>query len=193
VIGESDDDKRELAQYQFDKLPKIAKLKGPKFVFAHIISPHGPYVLNEKCENIMWTDIQTQKIELSYTNQVQCINKRLAQTIEAIQRNSDRPQVILLQSDEGAQFLAGRLTPPDNWKEANDLLLNQKFPILSALYLPGVSTDHLYETMTPVNSFRTIFNLYFSANLPLLPDKNYILPDMDHLYEFKDVTEKLAK
>jgi hypothetical protein len=45
-----------------------------------------------------------------------------------------------------------------------------KFRILNAYFLPGVSHRHLYPSITPVNSFRLVFNLYFHAGLPLLPD-----------------------
>ena len=32
----------------------------------------------------------------------------------------------------------------------------------------------LYPAISPVNSFRLIFNEYFGANYPLLPDQTYI-------------------
>jgi hypothetical protein len=35
-----------------------------------------------------------------------------------------------------------------------------------------------------VNSFRIVFNAYFGAQLPLLPDRTYLSPDQGHLYEF---------
>jgi hypothetical protein len=40
---------------------------------------------------------------------------------------------------------------------------------LSAYLLPGVDAP-LYPTLTPVNTFRIIFNEYFSQNLELLDD-----------------------
>ncbi len=43
--------------------------------------------------------------------------------------------------------------------------LKQKFGILNAFYLPDVDNDILYPTITPVNTFRVVFNLYFEAIL----------------------------
>ena len=63
--------------------------------------------------------------------------------------------------------------------------------ILNAFYLPGISMDAISPTITPVNTFRLIFNLYFGTDFPLLPDKSYIIKDMDHPYLFIDVTDKL--
>ena len=47
--------------------------------------------------------------------------------------------------------------------------------------------------MTPVNTFRFIFNKYFGADLELLPDKNYIYEDEDHFFKFIDVTDRLDR
>ena len=46
--------------------------------------------------------------------------------------------------------------------------------ILEAYYFPGNASAKLYPTISPVNSFRLIFDEYFGANYPLLPDQTYI-------------------
>lgn len=190
-IGESEDDKRARVLYQFEKLPNITKQPSPKFIFVHIITPHGPYVFGKNCEFVTYEQIWYLKEEDNYANQVNCINHKLEETINAILKNSVNPPVILLQADEGANFLSAKLNPPENWKNANTDLLKEKFPILSAYYISGMPKSLLYQSITPVNSFRVIFNHYFSVGLPLLPDKNYIFQDANHLYEFIDVTDKL--
>jgi hypothetical protein len=80
-----------------------------------------------------------------------------------------------------------------NFKDSSDDTLKERFYILNALYLPGVDTSDLYPAMTPVNTFRFIFNKYFGAELDLLPDKNYIYEDEDHFYKFIDVTDRLRR
>ena len=47
--------------------------------------------------------------------------------------------------------------------------LLQKTGILNAYYLPGADPRVFYPTISPVNSFRVVFNTYFGASLPLLP------------------------
>ncbi len=64
--------------------------------------------------------------------------------------------------------------------------------ILNAYYLPGVDKDILYPSITPVNSFRLIFNLYFDTNFELLPDENYAFVDGRHIYKFFNVTDKVG-
>jgi len=191
IVGESEKDKRAIILYQFSTIPEVAKLPGPKFIFIHIIAPHAPYVFNKDCRFTSYANNWNRPEEQNFIDQVNCINQKLENSIETILKESSQPPVILLQADEGTKFIADKLKPKEAWKNASQELLKMKFPILSAYYLPGVSKKRLYPSITPVNSFRMIFNLYFSADMPLLPDKNYIYLDNKHLYDFKEVTNEV--
>jgi hypothetical protein len=48
-----------------------------------------------------------------------------------------------------------------------------------------------YDTITPVNQFRALFNAEYGLDLPLLPDRNYIWPDQSEIYTYIDVTDKV--
>jgi hypothetical protein len=41
----------------------------------------------------------------------------------------------------------------------------------------------LYDTITPVNTFRLVFNYYFNSNLDVLPDLSYTTGG-DGYYDF---------
>jgi len=60
---------------------------------------------------------------------------------------------------------------------------------LNVYYLPNGSKS-LYETISPVNSFRVIFNEYFNADFELLEDK-YYWESLDRPFDIRDVTEIL--
>ena len=45
--------------------------------------------------------------------------------------------------------------------------------ILNAYYLPGNGGNSLYPAISPVNTFRVVFNAYFGGRFPLLPDTSY--------------------
>ncbi|MCL4390314.1 MAG: LTA synthase family protein [Patescibacteria group bacterium] len=188
LITDSNKDKRRRILYQFDKLPDVIDLPGPKFVFLHVIAPHGPYVFDQDCKFIGAAIVNAQPETKSYGDQAHCINLKLENAINQIISGSATPPVILLQTDEGAPFLGGMVSPADNWKTASPDLLKEKFPIIAAYYLPGIKATGLYPAITPVNSFRLILNDYFHTNFPLLPDENFIFADANHLYEFTDVT-----
>jgi len=51
--------------------------------------------------------------------------------------------------------------------------------------LPNQDTE-LYPQLSPVNSFRIIFNDYFAGNYDMLPDVTYYSP-VPNLYDFSEV------
>ncbi len=68
----------------------------------------------------------------------------------------------------------------------------RRFNNFKAYYFPEVGQNIEFETTTPVNSFRVLFNLYFDYNYDLLEDKVYS-NDIDKPYQFTDVTELVIK
>ncbi|MCL5970620.1 MAG: hypothetical protein M1450_03920 [Patescibacteria group bacterium] len=186
-----DNDHRSRVAYEFDVFNQIPQIPGPKFVFAHILLPHDPYVFGKNCEPLAERAVSSRKNTENYLNQLQCANKKTEAVIEEILANSKSKPIIVIQADEGP--MPNQNPVPFNlaWARATDATLKEKFPILNAYLLPNLKKNPLYPTITPVNSFRLIFDAYFKANLPLLPDRNIIFEDANNYYKFTDITEKL--
>jgi hypothetical protein len=105
----------------------------------------------------------------------------------------DTDPIVVIQSDEGPH--PDRLEADEDsfeWPDATDTELGEKFRILDALYLPGEGTDAELGSFTPVNSFRIIFDRYFDADLPLLPDRTWVFQDSTHPYRMTEITDRLA-
>jgi uncharacterized membrane protein len=179
-------------QYEFDELAKIPDIKEPTFVFAHMFIPHGPCVF-DKDGNFLTEDERGKMTrEENYIGELIYLNKKVMPLIDKILSASEIPPIIVIQSDEGPY-------PPRyhverykfEWKDATEAELRQKIGILSAYYLPNVDKNVLYPTMTPVNTFRLIFNQYFHTDFPLLPDRNYVYKNESYIYTFIDVTDKI--
>jgi hypothetical protein len=96
----------------------------------------------------------------AYVDQVKYANIRLIQLVKDLLAKSTIPPIIIIQADHG-------YTMP------YDLAIKPR--ILNAYYLPGNGAQKLYPIITPVNTFRLIFNTYFGGNYPLLPDNSYWL------------------
>lgn len=177
---------------QFDYLTQTVSLPSPKFVFAHIISPHGPYVFGPNGELIASAEAFTlgedtistrpRDIEVSmYRDQTEFITKKTIETIEAILDTSESTPIILLQSDHGPNFSI-------NWGAPSEQSIIERTSILNAYLLPEPCGEYLYPSITPVNTFAVMFTCVFGVEAEFNEDRNYFSAPRD-AFNFKDVTE----
>jgi hypothetical protein len=181
---------------EFDALAELARDPQPTFVFAHVLLPHPPFVFGPDGECLSLETVTNRSRIENYTNQVRFANTKILEMIRAIRANSQIEPIIIIQSDEGPwpapyagdeRFLGTDVTSVD-WTRASRAELREKMRIINALYLPGPGASPFHPNMTPVNTFRIVFNRYFGTDLPLLPDENYVFIDDRHLYKFQRVT-----
>ena len=176
----------------FEGLKNISSRPGQQFVFAHILAPHPPFIFGENGEDNQFGECNgldgssfegtRQDYQVGYANQASFISKQIIETIDYILLHSEINPIIILQGDHGPGLLL------DNNK-AETSCLRERTSILNAYHLPG-NTFAIPDSITPVNSFRIILNLYFDAKLPLLEDKIYFSA-WDSPYIFQDVTHSL--
>jgi len=144
---------RQRVLFTLDQLQEIPDLPGHKFVFAHIVSPHAPFIFGPDGEPV---PVGVDKQE-GYLNQVKFMNNKLLPVLKNIIDKSDSPPIILLQADHGG-VIGNQVT---------------RMQILNAYYLPDGGDQRLYDRISPVNTFRLVFDHYFDANYTLLPDTSY--------------------
>lgn len=190
-------DQRELirrhALYQFDRLAEMPDLAGPTFVFAHISLPHDPYVFDSEGNPVM-AGATGGSETTAYLEQLQYTNARILELIDLLLAGPpEEDPVILLYSDEGPYPIRYQRDETHfQWLEATPDELEQKFRILNAYHLPGVADPGLYPSVSPVNSFRLVFNAYFGTDLPLLPDRSYVFRDRTDIYQLVDISDRVA-
>jgi hypothetical protein len=170
------------------ELGTVPALPGPKFVFAHVLVPHPPYVFNRDGSFLTESDANRHTDQQSYVNQLIATNTKITALIDHILSDSKTPPIIVLQGDEGPYPLGTR-EGRFNWHGATRAQLLEKSGILNAYYLPGGKSRLLYPSITPVNSFRVILNEYFGTGLPLLPDNTYAHQSDYGPYNFLDITQ----
>jgi hypothetical protein len=187
---------REQLLYIFDHLADMTEMHSPLFVFAHILAPHPPFVFGANGEPIDCNRNFTRgdgshfvesggnrdEYVESYTRQLAFVNKKISETIDRIVSNSREPPVVILQADHGAGSML-------HWEDPDKTNLKERMSILNAYYLPGDGHEQLYEDITPVNTFRVIFNHYFGTEYELLKDESYF-STWSHPYALINVTDK---
>jgi hypothetical protein len=177
---------------QLNELSEIPKIKDPTFTFAHLIIPHNPFVFDRIGNYKSINEESKNSYEENYIDQLIYINDQLKKLIDTLISKSKHPPIIILQADEGPFPYNYRLNEKDfNWKNATKLELKQKMGILNAFYLPNIENKIIYENITPVNTFRLVFNCYFNTNYDMLPDKSYAHYSEKFPYRFFDVTATL--
>ena len=178
---------REHVLKAFDELSGMPVIQGPKFVFAHIMCPHSPYVFDADGRPVDpvdgWHDPNKSE---KYLDQITFVNKKVELVIDQILSSSTTPPIIILQGDHGPRFVQSEDRDDPTAATAQDAHM-----ILNAVYLPDGGAGLMYESVSPVNTFRIVFNYYFGAHLPLLNDESY-LSVTGNLFPLVNVTDKLG-
>jgi len=168
---------RRRALDKFDILSEKSDSTRPKFVYAHFDTPQSPWKFDQEGRRVTADVAHTRGEIANYRNQLIYTNNRILETIDNIVRNSERPPVIILQSQRG---------PDLNFASEDEIAelagLRKRSGILTAMYLPGLKgSTTAPATLSPVNTFRFVFREYFNANIELLPDRTYYWERADRL------------
>jgi hypothetical protein len=189
------DTHRRTVRHSFESLMDIPDLAGPKFIFAHITSPHPPFVFDKNGTpinppgnfNINDGDDfygSDSIYQAGYLGQVEFVNTQMQLVVDAILKKSKTPPIILIQADHGSGLLT-------DFSSAENTCIKERFSPFAAYYLPGMEQDDIPPDLTTVNLFRIIFNQYFDAGLPLVANEHYYYKDTIYLYRLVDVTSRV--
>ena len=164
-----EDGRRDRVLCVFDEISKIQEnFSSPKFVFAHIMLPHAPYILGPNGEHIIpgnSLNSDPWNPKNAHVDQIKFVNKKLTPLIEnALNQNPN--SIIILQGDTGSAFNG-------DWDFPSNDLIVERMSNLNAIYFPNKNYESFTNVKTPVNSFRIIFNEFFDETYPLLEDKMY--------------------
>jgi hypothetical protein len=173
---------RTLSQLRSLEDAAAAARPAPAYVFAHVLCPHPPFVFAADgsdsgidapptLDEGAGTAGGPEGYRAGYREQVKFLNTRVLAAVDAIlaqHGEGDRP-VIIISSDHGGG-LEYELRRPDaspEWARWG------RTGILQAVLAPDEVKRKLYPGMTPVNTYRILFDGLFDEKLGLLPDRSY--------------------
>jgi hypothetical protein len=136
----------------------------PRFIYAHFMLPRSPYVFTKEGQvkpSDQWRTTDMQAKSDGYLNQLIFTNQIIFNLIEQIseQYKPDEFPAVIIQGDHGSWVFDG-----DDGKRETTTIFN-------AYLLADHGEQLLYDDITPVNSFRVLFNHCFSGKYPLLEDR----------------------
>jgi hypothetical protein len=175
-----------------DNLGELAKATvRPKFVVAHILAPHPPFVFGPNGEERRprgpysfsdgshFVDQQgAEAYRTGYTEQITYLNKLILKSLDAMLANAKSDAVIVLQGDHGSKL---KLNQDDLAKTD----LEEALPILMAVRAPF--SKEVPQDLTPVNLFRLVLSQLFGDPLPPLPQKSFY-STWERPFTYTDVT-----
>ncbi|MBW6521011.1 MAG: hypothetical protein K0A99_08400 [Desulfoarculaceae bacterium] len=148
-------------------------MAGPKFVYAHIMSPHNPYVFdregNFKNDNPHDSaDFRrdpyvhpNKSVNKAYLEQYIYITSEIVKIIDIHFKNGNPTnKIFIIQNDHGPRphelYLKDRTQP---------------FKAFNAVYFPDGDYTDFYGNIAPVNTLRVVLNKYFGENFEMLEDR----------------------
>ena len=177
---------REGTLFGLRQLRRLSTAPGPKFVFAHILLPHDPYVFKADGSALSEAEAQAEPEQQLYRDHLTFANSQIKDIVGYLLAGPEETRpIVIIEGDEGPLMCQAKdcvMSTPE--------YLRIRLGNLVAMYLPGVD-EQLPDTFTSVNTFRYVFREYFGADLDPLPDRSFTWPDNDHLYDFRDVTDQI--
>jgi hypothetical protein len=178
----------DLARCHLSNLETLATMgprPGPKFVFAHFLPPHHPYLFDRQGNILRSANLSNQfdfqkmlwEQKNLYLDQLVYMNGRITDVIDRILATSARPPIIIIQSDHGPNL-------------DRDITRQEKIDIrlanLAAYRLPQAPAELMPADGSLVNQFRRILGFYFHERIDPLPDRHFFSP-FDRPYDMAEV------
>jgi hypothetical protein len=152
----------------FRHVVTIPDMPQPTVTFAHVSTPHQPYMYGR-----------------TYHEELDSLNRTLVAMIDTILARSSQPPIVVIQGDHGHR----KLTIADG--EVSKRSLKDAMGVLNAYYLPDGGSSMMYQGVTPVNTWRLVLDYYFGANLGPLEDRVFF-SWVHNEYTLTEVTDILT-
>jgi hypothetical protein len=137
----------------------------PHFVYGHFLITHEPHVFDSTGKIMTLNEFLSTDYYNTYTAQVNYANTVIKELVEHIRQHNKPNTIIIIEGDHGFRHFTDSLNNPYSLSN------------FTAIYFPDKNYSKLYDTMTPVNIFRVLFDQYFHQNFPLLKDRSTVVKD----------------
>jgi len=149
----------------------VQQIESPKFIYAHILCPHAPYVFDREGNPVEPFNAESQRVggvipakntvNEAYLEQYIYMCREVVNIANChIGKKTAGDPVIIVQSDHGPRpfmvYLKNRINT---------------YKVFNAVYFPDGNYMDLYDSIAPVNTMRVLLNKYFGEKYKMLEDK----------------------
>lgn len=192
--------RRSIINHALDRAAVPRAHRGPVFAYMHILCPHPPFVFGPDGSPVRPRGYYTladgtgpiiraggtrEDYLRGFRDHTVFINGRILSAIDEIVAAAPEPVIIVLQSDHGPTSHDGEV------QHTQIERVRERVPILNAYLVPDEIERQLYDEISPVNTFRLIFNYLGLGEYELLEDRSYV-SSYSRPNEFFDVTDEVS-
>jgi hypothetical protein len=133
----------------------------PRFVIGHLLLPRRPAHVDRygNVRSTSQSDYMDKNHDSLYLEQLIYANTLIDSLARTAAKARTRPLVLIIEGDHGNRYA--------EWGSG---IREKQFMNLNTYYFSDNDYSLLYDSISPVNSFRVVLNKYFNAGLPLLKD-----------------------
>lgn len=194
--GDARIDQCERERVKFERLRATAGLDRRKYVFAHFLVPHPPYVINPdgSCRSLAEAEAASRRD--NYLAQLEYTNRETLKLVDAILAGP-RAAAIVLHADEGPwpdphvgdERFIGRDPVRVDWAGLDSGRLREKMGILMAVrFADGRAAP---APRSPVEIYPALLRAHFGGSAPNPPRHHYVFRGNSALYDFVEVGDRL--
>lgn len=137
----------------------------PTFIYAHFLIPHSPFIFDSTGRLKSIPEIRAMKKkspEMAFYQQVLFADRVISDLVSYIKKNNQNSIIIII-GDHG-------------YRNASGTKGYMIFDNLTAIYYPDTDYSQLYDSISPVNIFRTTLSKHLGNGLGLLKDSSVFVP-----------------
>jgi hypothetical protein len=154
-------------QYTIDEIKSVVnneENRKPQFIYGHFLITHGPHIFDSSGRFFPDKINPGNPKFNTYPPQVMYANKVMKELVTYIRLHTKPNTIIIVEGDHGFRQIHG--SDPSIY-----------FPNFFAAYFPDKNYSMLYDSITPINVFRTVFNKFFYKAFPLLKDSGIVVKE----------------
>ena len=144
--------------YDLKKLTELSEVPSPKFVYAHILLPHEPFIFDNEGNKIDWNDISNYRDKNIYLEQLIFTTRNIEVIIDSLlkQYPEDDPPIIIIQSDHGLRHHDGvsEYMPED-----------EPYKVLNAFLLSHYDYQGLDDNIPPIEVLPLVIEHYINKTV----------------------------
>jgi hypothetical protein len=180
----------------FAAIQEIRTARQPSFMFAHIVTPHPPFVFGPdgsarrtRIKPFLFADGNQfpggrSEYQAGYRDQMTFVIARTKAIIESLLSGDGPEPVIIVHGDHGPGLHL-------IWESAEKTNLEERLGIFAAYRFSG-RPPVSQPISSPINGARALASQYFGANLASVHDESFF-SGWEHPYDFRNLSTSDAK